>query len=186
MDQGITFLRCVTRAMMPSTPLQNRHRKLWCHDITFPRKNLLTCLWIFMKLKLLFYLSMYTKCVYRINSASTCLCFCMFLLCCFYLLCAGACFTRVWVFVCYPAYVHSCLSTVWPSCTLPAVLTLVCVDSKHSCRSQRPRSGRTRGSEGQWWRGEREGAGRQEMEGEIRGKGSSLVRYRARKRKEKC
>lgn len=48
-----------------------------------------------------------------------------------------------------------CLSTVWPSRTLPAVLTLVCVDSKHSCRSQRPRSGRTRGSEGQWWRGER-------------------------------
>lgn len=105
--------------------------------------------------------------------------------CCFYLLCASACFTRVWVFVCYPAYVHSCLSTVWPSRTLPAVLTLVCVDSKHSCRSQRPRSGWTRGSEGRWWRGEREGAGRQGMEGEIRGKGSSLVRYRARKRKEK-
>lgn len=42
------------------------------------------------------------------------------------------------------------LSTVWPSLVLPAVLTLVCVDSKHSCRSQRPRSGRTRGSEGQW------------------------------------
>lgn len=44
------------------------------------------------------------------------------------------------------------LSTVWPSLVLPAVLTLVCVDSKHSCRSQRPRSGRTRGSEGQWGR----------------------------------
>lgn len=40
-------------------------------------------------------------------------------------------------------------SSVWPSLVLPAVLTLVCVDSKHSCRSQRPRSGRTQGSEGQ-------------------------------------
>lgn len=46
-------------------------------------------------------------------------------------------------------------SSVWPSLVLPAVLTLVCVDSKHSCRSQRPRSGRTQGSEGQWGRGER-------------------------------
>lgn len=44
------------------------------------------------------------------------------------------------------------LFTVWPSLVLPAVLTLVCVDSKHSCRSKRPRSGRTRGSEGQWGR----------------------------------
>lgn len=67
-----------------------------------------------------------------------------------------------------PAYVHSCLSTVWPFRTLPAVLTLVCVDSKHSCRSQRPRSGRTRGSEGQWQREGREGAGRQEVERGIR------------------
>lgn len=54
------------------------------------------------------------------------------------------------------AYVSVCvlfmLSTVWPSLVLPAVLTLVCVDSKHSCRSQRPRSGQTRGSEGQWGR----------------------------------
>lgn len=117
--------------------------------------------------KNLFYLSIYTKCVYKINSASTCLCFCMFLL-----MCASAWFTHVWVggwgFVHYPAYVHSCLSTVWPFRTLPAVLTLVCVDSKHSCRSQRPRSGRTRGSEGQWRREGREGAGRQEVEGGIR------------------
>lgn len=50
------------------------------------------------------------------------------------------------------------LSTVWPSLVLPAVLTLVCVDSKHSCRSQRPRSGRTRGSEGQWGVGEHTGS----------------------------
>lgn len=70
-------------------------------------------------------------------------------------------------FVHYPAYVHSCLSTVWPFRTLPAVLTLVCVDSKHSCRSQRPCSGRTRGSEGQWRREGREGAGREEVEGGI-------------------
>lgn len=48
----------------------------------------------------------------------------------------------------------ACLSTVWPSHTLPAVLTLVCVDSKHSCRSQRPHSGQTRGSEGPCWRGD--------------------------------
>lgn len=73
------------------------------------------------------------------------------------------------LFVHQPAYVHSCLSTVWSRRSLPAVLTLVCVDSKHSCRSQRPRSGRTRGSEGQW-RGEGRGAraGRQEMEGGTR------------------
>lgn len=67
-----------------------------------------------------------------------------------------------------PMCTHA-FSTVWPFRSLPAVLTLVCVDSKHSCRSQRPRSGRTRGSEGQWWREGRRGrAGREEMEGGIR------------------
>lgn len=68
------------------------------------------------------------------------------------------------------------LSTVWPSLVLPAVLTLVCVDSKHSCRSQGPRSGQTRGSEGQWRRGERayRERGEQEREGGTRGKKAVL------------
>lgn len=90
-------------------------------------------------------------CVYKINSASTCLCLCMF-----FLMCASACFTCVGGFFLGVHVLTSLcalmLSTVWPSLVLPAVLTLGCVDSKHSCRSQRPSSGRTRGSEGQWGR----------------------------------
>lgn len=75
---------------------------------------------------------------------------------CAYFLNSGvaASFTCAWLFLGL-LVLHSCFSTVWPSLVLPAVLTLVHVDSKHSCRSQRPRSGRTWGSEGQWWRGER-------------------------------
>ena len=34
-----------------------------------------------------------------------------------------------------------------PSLVLPAVLTPLCVDSKHSCRSERPQAGQTWGSE---------------------------------------
>lgn len=85
-------------------------------------------------------------CEYKINSAHVCVCSCFY--------------SRAQMpisLVCGTLGVHVLsglcalmLSTVWPSLVLPAVLTLVCVDSKHSCRSQRPRSGRTRGSEGQW------------------------------------
>lgn len=44
------------------------------------------------------------------------------------------------------------MSSVWPSLVAPAVLTPVCVDSKHSCRSQRPCSGQIQRSETQWGR----------------------------------
>lgn len=70
----------------------------------------------------------------------------------FFLICASVCVWVLRVCMCCPALCALMLSTVWPSLVLPAVLTLVCVDSKHSCRSQRPRSGRTRGSEGHWGR----------------------------------
>lgn len=66
------------------------------------------------------------------------------------------------------------LSTVWPSLVLPAVLTLVCVDSKHSCRSQRPRSGRTQGSEGQWGRGERAYREHEGRKGKVAQEGNTL------------
>lgn len=91
----------------------------------------------------------YTQTVSRITPANLCLYFLQIF--CFY---ARASFTWASVVWAIHPYVHSCLTCIWPSCTLPAVLTLVCVDSKHSCRSQRPRSGRTRGYEGQCWRGD--------------------------------
>lgn len=82
-----------------------------------------------------------------------------------------------WVCMCSPGLCALMLSTVWPSLVLPAVLTLVCVDSKHSCRSQRPRSGRTRGSEGQSQRGERAHRvhGGRKGKVELQGKASSLA-----------
>lgn len=119
-----------------------------------------------MKLKMLLYLSMYTKCVCRrlILPAHVYVCACFYS-------CVQVHVSRVWVPGCacaaQPVCAHALFSTVWPSLVLPAVLTLVRVDSKHSCRSERPRSGQTRGSEGQWWRGERAYTEHEDRKGKV-------------------
>lgn len=106
-------------------------------------------LWVQTQYLTLWHYMKYTHRLSRITLTNLCLYFLKIF--CFY---ARACFTWASVVWAIHPYVHSCLTCIWPSCTLPAVLTLVCVDSKHSCRSQRPRSGRTRGCEGQCWRGD--------------------------------
>lgn len=145
-ERSRTFGSHQSHDVFNTTSKHKQERLLWRHAGTSACGYWLLLLWVLVNIH-------ETESVHLFENLHL-ICVCgqhLFVFACFLLMCSSAHLVCVWVFGCACA-AQRMLSTVWPSLVLPAVLTLVCVDSKHSCRSQRPRSGRTWGSEGQWGR----------------------------------